>query len=83
MTGVQTCALPILFYKKERISLAIAEILGVEFDEKAFKENPLKYVDMLGEIVKDNELTVKIANKDEISKFNDKIDELKAERQKI
>ncbi len=72
-----------LFYKKERISLAIAEILGVEFDEKAFKENPLKYVDMLGEIVKDNELTVKIANKDEISKFNDKIDELKAERQKI
>lgn len=71
-----------LAYKKERISRAIAEILGVTFDEKAFSENQLLYVDMLGEIVKENDLTVNIATNSEVKKFNEEFEQLISKRQK-
>lgn len=64
--------LPHVFdYKRMCISRAIASMLGEEFNEELFHENPSYYLDRLDGMVLEDALTVHIASNEEIEHFNE------------
>ena len=67
----------VVTYKKEKFSKAIANVLGVEFDEKLFSENPLSYLNMLENIVLEDELNLFIASDEQRFEFESRMKKLR------
>lgn len=71
-----------LSYKKEEISKVMAQMLGIEFDEKLFHEDPNFYINQFEQLVLEDELTIKIASNQEIKSFENYIEELAIQAKK-
>lgn len=66
----------VINYKKEKFSKAIANVLGVEFDEELFNKNPLAYLNMLEGIVLEDELNLFIATDEQRFEFEARMKKL-------
>ena len=69
-------------YKREKISRVFASMLNEEFDEKAFAENPMVYIDKFEPLVAENNLNLFIATDEQRKAFN-KVVEQMLENKKI
>lgn len=69
-------------YKREKISRVFASMLNEEFDEKAFAENPMIYIDKFEPLVAENNLNLFIATDEQRKAFN-KVVEQMLENKKI
>lgn len=59
----------VLNLKKREICKVCANVLGIDFSEEKFNENPNYYLEELGNIVQENELNLYIATNEEQKEF--------------
>ena len=59
----------VLNLKKREICKVCANVLGIDFSEEKFNENPNYYLEELGNIVQENELNIYIATNEEQKEF--------------
>ena len=74
LPGMHLVAAAQLEMKREMLSKAMANVMGVAFDENLFKQNQMYYVDMFEPYVKENELTFHVASSAEIKVFDKQIE---------
>lgn len=69
-------------FKKEQISMVMAEVMGEEFDEQKFVENQNYYVDKFESLVKENELTLNIASDKDVLEHKKRVEKIAKTSQK-
>lgn len=77
LPGMHLVAAAQLKMKREMLSKAMANVMGIAFDEELFKQNQMYYVDMFEPYVKENELTIHVASNAEIKAFDKQIEAIK------